>query len=205
MGSEMLFDPWQPHAVMLPFLLYVVLVWSVTCGDAIALPIAAFAGSLVVQTHLSYAVIVPLVGVWAVVGLAVHLRGARADASTWSDARRGVLRAVVATALVLAVCWAQPVVEQLTGDGQGNLSRLLGASRDPAAETVGLARGARTIAAVLVLPPEWLRSSIARGWQGALNALSRHPDLPSTGVAIVCLTLLAALVAICALDARRRG
>ena len=64
MGSELLFEPWGPHAVLLLFLFFLVLVWSMTCGDLLALPFAAGVGSLVVQTHLSYVIIVPLLGAW---------------------------------------------------------------------------------------------------------------------------------------------
>ena len=55
MGSELLFDPWQPHSLLFPFLLYLVLAWSLAEGDVAMLPLAVGVGSLLVQTHLTYA------------------------------------------------------------------------------------------------------------------------------------------------------
>src|SRR5207342_2557220 len=81
MGSELLFDPWGPHAVLLPFLLFLVLVWSMTCGDLLALPLAVGVGSLVVQTHLSYVLLVPLLGAWGVLGLVFTARRERGQAA----------------------------------------------------------------------------------------------------------------------------
>jgi hypothetical protein len=69
MGSEVLYEPWQPHSLLLPFLCFMVLCWSVACGDLVALPLAVVAGSLVLQTHLSYGILVPALGACAAVGL----------------------------------------------------------------------------------------------------------------------------------------
>src|SRR5262249_815546 len=41
MGSELLFEPWPPHSLLIPFLLFLVLVWSIACGDLLAIPVAA--------------------------------------------------------------------------------------------------------------------------------------------------------------------
>ena len=58
-GSETLYAPWQGFSILLPFLFFVVLVWSTASGDLIALPLMAFVGSLVLQTHLTYSVLAP--------------------------------------------------------------------------------------------------------------------------------------------------
>src|SRR5258708_17482938 len=39
-GSELLFEPWGPHAVLLPLLFFLVLVWALTAGGLLALPFA---------------------------------------------------------------------------------------------------------------------------------------------------------------------
>jgi hypothetical protein len=93
MGSALLFEPWNPHSVLLPFLLFLFLVWSLTDGDLLALPFAAAAGSLVVQTHLSYVLLVPLLGAWGIAGAAIGLRAQRhRDRAAWPARRRQVLR-----------------------------------------------------------------------------------------------------------------
>ena len=58
MGSELLYDPWQPHTLVLPFLLLLMLVWSLGCGDLVRVAVGGrVSRSLVVQTHLSYALL----------------------------------------------------------------------------------------------------------------------------------------------------
>ena len=99
MGSEVLYEPWNPHSVVLPFLLFLTLVWSASCGDLVALPWAVAAGSLVLQTHLSYSLLVPILGAWAVVGLLLALRRTRRDEpDRWPDERRWMQRVGLITA-----------------------------------------------------------------------------------------------------------
>jgi hypothetical protein len=160
MGSEVLFEPWQPHVLVLPFLFYVTLVWAVACGDLVALPWAVGVGSFIVQTHLSYAILVPLLGVWAVVGVSLVLRGdRRRDPSSWAALRGRAIRSGVIAAAVFVVCWLQPLIEQFTADGDGNMTRLVRHARDPKVKTVGFDFGIRAVASVVSLPPWWLRPS----------------------------------------------
>ena len=151
MGSELLFDPWQPHALLFPFLAFVFAVWSMVEGDAVALPVAVGLASLVVQSHLSYAVLVPLLSLVGVVGLVVAVRRR-------TEPMR-VRRPVIAAVVVGAVCWVQPFVDQVRGEG--NLVTLLtNASSGDAKIGVGLAT--RLASWVLSVPPFWGRSSFAR-------------------------------------------
>jgi hypothetical protein len=197
MGSELLFEPWQPHSLLLPFLCFLMLVWSLACGDLVVLPWAAGVGSFILQTHLSYGLLVPVLGAWAVLGLVVALdRQRRRDPRSWPGLRRRALRAAAVAGLVLVACWAQPLVEQFTSDGPGNLTRLA-RIRDPAFGTIGYGRGARILATVVSVPPWWLRPSFSnaiKGWQ-----------VPSPGLAAASLSLLTVVLAGCAWDARRRG
>jgi hypothetical protein len=197
MGSELLFEPWGPHAVLLPFLFFLVLVWSMTCGDLLALPFAVGVGSLVVQTHLSYIIMVPLLGVWAIFGLVVALRRERGQApDAWAGRRRRALRYTAVGGAVLAVCWIQPLIEQFTSDGRGNITRLLDSARSPT-ETIGFGFGTRVVATVVSLPPWWFRPSMndtfISGWVA-----------PSLAAAVLSLGILAAVLAWCAWNARRR-
>ena len=197
MGSELLFEPWGPHAVLLPFLFFLVLVWSMTCGDLLALPFAVGVGSLVVQTHLSYIILVPLLGAWGIFGLAVALRGERGHApDAWAARRRRALVYTAVAGAVLAVCWIQPLIEQFTSDGRGNITRLLDSARSPT-ETIGFGFGTRVVATVVSLPPWWFRPSMndtfISGWVA-----------PSLAIAILSLGILAAVLAWCAWNARRR-
>ncbi len=199
MGSELLFDPWQPHSLLLTSLLLVALVWSVASGDVVLAPLTAGLASLVVQTHLSYAVIVASLGAWALVGLSASLRRLRrTDPGAWPRLRRRSVRSLGVAAVVLVACWAQPIVEQVAGEGAGNITRLA-ESAGGSAETVGIELGTRIVAGVVTSPPGLVRPSFERALQPSDTGAEvrpgvRLPALPSTAVAAASLALLAALL-----------
>ena len=198
MGSELLFEPWNPHSAMLPFLFFLVLVWSMTRGDPLAVPFAAGVGSLVMQTHLSYALLVPLLGAWGVVGFVFFLRAERRrDSVGWRDRRKRALRFGAAGAVVAVVCWLQPLIEQFTSDGSGNLTRLADSARSSNARTIGFGFGSRVVATVVSLPPLWFRPSLSEQFTAGWKA-------PSLVAALLSLAALASVLAWCAWDARRR-
>lgn len=144
MGSEILVEPWQPHSLLPAFLTFLVLVWALVAGHAGALPWAAGVASLILQTHLSYALLVPVL---AVLGLgALVLTAARAGG--WRALRRPVL----ITGLVLALAWSQPVVDQVAGEG--NLSTVV-AHGAGGGEQAGARFAARVLASVTVVPGGW--------------------------------------------------
>jgi hypothetical protein len=198
MSSQVLFEPWNPHSTMLPFLFFLVLVWSLADGDLLALPFAAVVASLVVQTHLSYVLLVPLLGAWGIVGFVLRLRRERRDADSWPARRRDVRRLAAVAVGLFAVCWIQPLIEQFTGDGQGNLTRLADSVRGSDVDTIGFGFGTRVVATIIALPPWWFRSSMNEafipGW-----------DAPSAGAAALGLVVLAGVLLWCAWDARHRG
>jgi hypothetical protein len=199
MGSEMLFEPWNPHSTLLPFLFVLVLVWSMTCGDLPALPFAAGVGSLLVQTHLSYALLVPLLGTWGIFGLVIHLRSLRRhEPDAWGVRRRRALRFCGGAGVVLVVCWLQPLIEQFTSEGDGNLTRLLDNARSGKAGTIGVGFGTRVVATVISLPPWWFRPSMR-------DAFNKDWHAPALGVAVFSLIGLCAVLAWCAWDAHRRN
>lgn len=202
MGSELLIEPWQPHSLLLPFLAYLVLIWGIAAGDAALLPWAAGVGSLLVQTHLSYVILVPLLAGAALVGVVLAVR--RGEPLRW---RRPVLVAV----LVAGLAWAQPVVDQVAGEG--NLGALLAAVTDPEGdEPVGPATGARLMATVVASPPLWARPSFEESFvpvelqpPGPPSPQRRLVGVPSTGGAVAGLAVLVAVLGVAgALAARRR-
>ena len=195
MGSELLFDPWQPHSLLLPFLCLLALVWAMVRGLTIALPVAAFVASLIVQTHLSYAVVVPVLCLWGVVWL-------------WRQHGRDLARPALVTLGVLAACWVQPLWDQLFGEG--NLGTLAG-NASGAEESVGASLGLRLVADVVATPPFWARPSFAdavlppRGQPPLLDGAPNLGGLPSTTTSAVGLGAVALLLAAAWFVARRRG
>jgi hypothetical protein len=200
MGSELLFEPWQPHVLLLPFLLFLVLIWSVACGDLVALPFAVFVGSFVLETHLTYSVLVPVLVLFAVVALAIALRRDRArDPDRWPDRRRHLVRISALTAVVGVAAWTQPIIEQFTSAGKGNLTRLVDATRASGVHTVGSSLGARLAAAVIALPPWWFRPSVTDTFQPP----GWHP--PSLALAVASLVVTVGILAACTWVGRRVG
>ena len=120
MGSEALFDVWQPNALVLPFFAFLVVVCALAAGDLVMAPVAIGLGSLILQTHMSHAVLV-VVLVAASVALCVWARR-RGDEPTWWR------RPLLLTAVVGALAWVFPVYEQLTSTGWGNIARIVDAA-----------------------------------------------------------------------------
>lgn len=225
LGSAVLVEPWHATAVLLPFLLLAALAWSVADGDLVCLPFAVVVGSFILQTNLSYAVLVPAVLAWGLAGWALGRRGlpargvdpvaeadgdAKGDAAPATGERRGgraprlrdrrlpVVGAV--TVVVALVCWAQPLAEQLFGDGEGNVSRLWRGLREDQ-QTVNWSTAFRSVAEVVAMPMWWLRPSY--GDDFAFGAFGN--PLPSLPVSLLGLAVVAGLLAGAGWAARRRG
>jgi hypothetical protein len=199
MGSEVLYEPWQGFSVLLPFLFLLILVWSTACGDLVSLPFTAALASFVLQTHLTYSVLVPALGVWAIVGLALTLRRERrGDSDAWPARRRQALLTVALAGIVLALAWAQPLIQEFTSHGPGNLSLLVRSALHPHAQFVGYGTGAQLLASVVSLPPWWFRPSFLQTF-GTLNGWR----FPTLGLATASLAVLATVLVWCAWYARR--
>ena len=195
MGSELLFDPWQPHSLLFPFLLTLVVAWAACAADLAALPWVVGLGSLLFQSHLTYAYLVPTL--WLTVAGAVVLAILRAP-----ERPRHLVRWLAITGAVAVVCWLQPLLEQFTGEGKGNLSRLADAAGE--GEGMGFAFGSRLVAAIVAVPSWWSRSNFADAFQyddvrtipGTRPALS---GIPTESAAQSGLVAVAVVLAICGL------
>lgn len=201
MGSELLIDIWQAHALLLPFLLLLVLLVGVAVRRDRCAPWAVAAASLLVQTHISYAyVLVVLLVAVVAVRRAVPARGGEPfDRRRWVQA--------VAVAVVL---WLPSIGEQLFGDGEGNLSRLA-RSAGGGDLTLGLRNALGAVAAVFVRPWWWLRpgfsttvpSTPVEIVDGARSVTLG--GLPSPLLATAMIGALTALLVMSAVWCRRRG
>ena len=209
MGSEILFEPWQPHSLLLPFLCLLMMVWALVQGDLVLFPWAVFVASLIVQTHVSYLVLVVGLGAWALGGAIWRTRQlVRAD----PDARAGLFRTwrrvTIISLVVGAVCWIQPVIEQFTADGQGNLARLA-TSAGKAQDAVGARLGVRLVSSVLSVPPFWSRPSFDNRFRPAygqliLPGMKDVAGLPSVATAVLSLVVLVAALGLALWWAWRR-
>lgn len=213
LGSSLLIDPWNPHVLVLPWFALLVSAIAVVSGWRAGLTWVVVLGSLAVQTHVSYALQVPLV---IVAALGLGAGAARARAGDGWDVREAARRwrrpAIVATGWGV-VLWAQPLWQQVAGPGPGNLTALLRSAREEQARA-GWGVALRLVGRVVALPPWWSRDSFTdslrdlplRGPDGAPLPLPSW--VPSLGVAVAGLALVAALlvaVGVAGWRARRRS
>jgi hypothetical protein len=207
MGSEVLLEPWNPHSMVLPFLFLLVLVWSLVDGDVVLLPVAVAVASLLIQTHLSYGLLVPALLALGLAGLVLAMRRQRREEPlAWPALRRRAVRSALLAGVVAVFCSAQPVAEQLFGTGRGNLSRLAEGGTGTSG-VVGWGTAVRLVGDVLGTPPWWLRPSFATTWR----AEPERNGLPAEGVdllgfrpALAGLVLVGLALCACAVLATRR-
>jgi hypothetical protein len=175
MGSELLFDVWQPNALVLPMMALLVVAVALAGGDLAMAPWFVGLGSLLAQTHVSYLPLVAALAVGAAVMAVLSVRRSTA---------RVAWRVPLTLAVVVAVlAWAQPVVEQLTGEGEGNLSRLARAAVADGQGAIGAERAVRIVAEVLIGP--WF----TRGsYESAVPITA--PDAPIPGLLSPSATLV---------------
>jgi hypothetical protein len=146
LGPSFLRDPWNPSITVLPFALAVVLAWSAWEGDRVALPVLAFTGSFLVQSHIGFAALVA--ALWAI-GVVGFWRTRDAE----ERPRAG--RTLAWSAGVVAACWLPVVVDQLFGTG--NLTDLAAYFRGGSAEgPAGWATAAGVLAREIGAMAPWL-------------------------------------------------
>lgn len=211
LGSELLYDPWQPNVLILPFWLLVMLVWAVVADDVKVLPFAVAVASFTMETHLGYLFFSPLLIAFALV--VVVLRRRRRGPERFADLRRPVTIAVI----VGVVLWAQPLWEQFFGAGSGNLHRLLAAGTGRTdggtidESRTGIALAVRLFSSVVTQPPWWGRSGFDTSVPGSTwletpdGLVLQAPGLAGFGVALVWLVAGLALVGLGWWAAHRHG
>lgn len=185
LGPLFLIEPWNPSVPVLPFGLFLFLVWEITCRGAWAIPVAAAVGTFCVQTHIGY---VPLVLPLAALGVASFLWSAR-RAPDRALGRRSLVRSAALTAGVLGLMWLPPVVQELRG-GTGNLSRSADYFLEGEGEAHTLADGYANVAVQFAASPEWISGHLE------LTPFTSEPDLVAGAPLPVLLVpfLLGALV-----------
>jgi hypothetical protein len=125
-GAEFqLAGDWNPVVPILPLGLLSLLCARLALGAIGVLPLFAFLASAMVQTHVGFLPVASVLSVLAAtLGLA-RRPGARLDAASalLGDGKRHVAPALGATALILLVVWAPPLLENATSQ-PGNLQLL---------------------------------------------------------------------------------
>lgn len=124
-GRDLTVQIWNPYAALLPLLLFLVLAWSVTCADHVAVPLSVLVGSFVMQCHILYVLPVVGVGLVAAAAFVLRARSSRTQSTTGTTEaeRRARRRSLIAAAVVLSLCWSTAVYDQVV-HRPGNLTRL---------------------------------------------------------------------------------
>lgn len=192
LAAETFHDVWNPSAGLFPLTLLIFLCWSLACGEHRLLPLTVLVASFVVQAHLMY--LAPSAGLLAVGigGMAVSLlrdRRAASAVGALPPGRRSLLLWSAAAAVIAAVCWSAPVVEQLT-ERPGNLTLVVdSASRHKT--TLGAGVGWHAIVRAVGVRPWWLYEPSDR-WERKYDVRAS----PHSGAVVSAAILLVALLAV---------
>lgn len=164
--------------LLVPMLACILLCWAAAVGGWRAFPWAVLVFSLVTQAYLAHAFLTAIPVAWA--GAALLVAGRR-----WPEARRPARRAFAAGLIVMAVCWAPPLIEAVFNDG-GNIRRLwYGVVADrPSHGAQGLWEA-----------PAWLLQ-VPTAWSNLDRIFAPGPSYYVDGLTIVGPVLLLALVGV---------
>lgn len=159
MGSELVVDISPMQMVTLPFAMFLVAVWSVADGDLVAIPILAFVANYLVLGHLVLTLLVPAIGLFAVIGLVMVLRRAhRAHPDTWPATKKQLKKSLGISALITVLLWVPSLIQQFTMH-PGNLTNLWRASGSGLHRSLSFSQALQAVVSIIAVPPFWLRDS----------------------------------------------
>lgn len=195
MGSQLLIDIWQPHALLLPFTCLLMLTVGLVSGHWMLLPGWFAVASLIVQTHIGYVYVIAVLSVVVLVAGALAFRESDRTLRDLTGARTTWW-----SVAVLVLAWSQPIIEQIAGEGEGNLSRLA-RNAGGGDVTIGAGASVKLVAQVVVLPPWWTRFGFEDSVVSTPLTPSPDgprlliPDLPSGPLALVAVAAVVTLLA----------
>ncbi len=184
LAPEILHDPWNPSAAVLPFTLLIFSSWSLACGDRRQLPLAVLLASFVTQCHLVYAL--PSFSLLTIAAAGAITRP-RPCSRRWP----------IAAVTVAVVCWSAPIVDEIE-HRPGNLALVLRAAigRQPSA---GWQRGWHALVHAVGMPPWWVERP-----GSPFHALADVAGAPALTAVAGCALILFALVTLLAWSVRER-
>jgi hypothetical protein len=174
--ASQLLDPWNPWIALLPFLVYLLLAWSLAERDLIAIPFLVAVGSFLIQTHVAYAPLAVAIAIVAT-GLFFLRRGDEEPA-------RPVKHIGLISTVVGVVIWTPPLIQQFTGH-PGNLGEIISDFRDPTEHVLGWATAWGLMGHELSPPGPWITGSD----NGSLGFVFTKSALPALALLIATLAL----------------
>ena len=185
-GGGALTEPWNPYLPLLWWVVALLAVWSVLCGDLPMLPVAVLAGSFCAQTHIPYLGLALGLGGLAVVGAVIAWAQA-------ADRRRDVVRWLAAALALGAVLWLPPTIDQVRRD-PGNYRTLVEHFTSPDEEPKGLGDGVEVGLRYLDLA-HLVRADVTEpGW--LVTSADGNRPVSSRGAVLLVAWAVSALVAL---------
>ena len=161
-GTVILTEAWNPYLPVMWWLVFVLAVWSIVSDDPPMLPVAVFAGSFCMQTHLPYLGLAA--GLLAGAVAFAFVRACRGRREEPGGLRRLVTWTLLAAAAGI-VLWLPPVIEELTR-APGNLSVVRHELMHPPQPPIGARQGLELL--LVHLNPWKLVAKQPRATAGAL-------------------------------------
>jgi hypothetical protein len=143
-GAFLLTLPWNPYLPVLWWVVFLLAVWSVFDDDLAMLPVAVVAGSLCMQTHISY---LGLIGGLVAASVAVVAGSAFRHRGDRSRRRRLWRWGGISVALGIGL-WIPPIIDQFA-HSPGNLGIIRDYFSSPPDATIGVRRGIGVLLAEL--------------------------------------------------------
>lgn len=162
LGSEILIDITPMQMVTVPFMVFLVAVWSVADGDTKAIPVVALVANYLLLAHLAFTLLVPAIGLTAIVGLIISARRARrTNPEAWPATRGEIRSGLLKSLAITGVLWLIPLLQQLFGEIP-NITNLIKSSQVDRPSTSTYGDAAHAVASIILQPPFWLRDSFAQ-------------------------------------------
>ncbi|HEV7526497.1 MAG TPA: hypothetical protein VGP92_16130 [Acidimicrobiia bacterium] len=145
-GAFLLTLPWNPYLPVLWWFVFLLAVWSVLADDFAMLPVAVIAGSMCMQTHISYLGLVGGLVAATVTVIAVRAYRRRGDGD--ESSRRALRRWGAISVVTGVVLWIPPLIDQFA-HSPGNLGVIRDYFSHPPDSTIGVHRGVGVLLADL--------------------------------------------------------
>ena len=193
-GADAFHSPVPVVAAAAPFAAFCFAAWALAAGDEGVLPVVVGLAAYLGLCHPSTAVLVPVIGLSALVLWFVAMRRRqRTDPASWDGYRRRSIRAAVVAIGIAVVLWIPPLIQELTTN-PGNLTHLYRASGQ-IPTWMGPQRSAASVFTLFSGWPFWFRGSTDHSFLTGTAPIPSSAATVLTAVLFVVVALAAGWLA----------
>ncbi len=197
-GANAFHSPVPVVAVAAPFAAFCFAAWALAAGDEGVLGVFAGLASYLVLCHPSTTLLVPAIGVSAlVIGIVALWKDRRRDPEGWPTRRRRSWRSVLIALGVTVVLWIPSLIQEFT-TSPGNLTHLYRASSQ-LPSWMSLRRSIASTFALFTGTPFWFRGSTDHSF------LTSTAGIPSLAATVLTAVALGVIIVVLGLVTYRRG